>query len=99
MRLTKNRIVEYGIGREYNGEVRFRPAIVVEDWGGQEDVDAHPNLQVFLDGSNDRAAIMNSAENETWAAPTDAEFTRGLMWKTSVPFGEGVGCWRWPKKV
>lgn len=46
---TIGRIVHYGIGLEHDGRVVRKPAIVVQDWG----TGVHPNLQVFLDGSND----------------------------------------------
>lgn len=58
MRPTIGRIVLYSLSLsdvtrgEREGDVR--PALIVNDWGGAaEDVDAHPNLKVFLDDGND----------------------------------------------
>lgn len=48
-KLTAGRFVQVGIGLDPDGRVVYRPAIVVQDWGNG----VHPNVQVFLDGSND----------------------------------------------
>lgn len=81
---NQNRIVEYAIGKDHAGEVVRRPAIVVNDWGSG----VHPNIQVFLDGSNDARYGF-----------TSEECARGTAWRTSVDEGEGVGEWRWPPRT
>lgn len=77
MRPTIGRIVLYTVS-EYDGVVSDRPlrcsgaaraAVVVQDWGGtNEDVNAHPNLRVLLDGSNDGGV----ADLWVTSAPYDA---------------------------
>lgn len=59
----------------------LRPAIVVRVWGG-----ACVNLQVFLDGTNDAAAV--KALTGQPAAPVC------ILWRTSVGAGMGVDEWR-----
>lgn len=65
---TIGRIVQYGIGRDHAGVVQYRPAIVVNDWGGNYSEGSGPNLQVFVDGTNDRhysdIAAVYSAKKE-----------------------------------
>ncbi len=45
------------------------------------------NLQVFVDGINDRKHF------------TEIECERGLAWRTSVQKGDAVGQWHPPKEV
>ncbi len=90
--LTNGRFVQYGIGIDHEGKVIHRPALCVQDWG----TGVHPNLQVFLDGSNDRHR--DETTPAPWHRPSDEEQARGQMWRTSVNAGEGVGEWRWPPR-
>lgn len=91
---TPGRIVHY---RLPNGD--YRPAIVVNVFGNQpEDQPQHVQLQVFLDGSNDRIAEANKS-GEGAPAITEEEAARGLAWRTSVTEGEGVGQWTWPPRA
>jgi hypothetical protein len=61
-----------------------RPATVVS----VNDADSI-NVQVHLDGTNDDSREEN--------APTHDQCLRGLMWRTSVHKGDGIGEWRWPE--
>lgn len=82
MKPTIGRIVHYqlGTGRS-KGE--YRPALIVRVWN-----DSCVNLQVFLDGSNDR-------ENEL-SVGVDSPLT---AWKTSSVQGDGPGQWKWPDRA
>lgn len=67
-----------------------RPAFIVRVWPGEYGTNECPdgvNLQVFLDGGNDRC----SSERESG----------DTMWKTSVEYSaEGKpGTWHWPERA
>jgi len=98
---TIGRIVHYVL-REGRSAGESRAAIVVRVWGD----DTSPNLQVYLDGSNDDGS-------EFRGAPGDRAPAFG--WATSVPFddpaemaehvseGDGKpgyqpGSWHWPPR-
>ena len=80
--LTEGRIVHYV--PEVGGH---RAAIIVRNWhtsGGS------CNLQVFLDGSNDK-----------YCGPNVEECDRGIAWRSSVLFDAELkpGTWHWPEKA
>lgn len=93
---SEGRIVHYGIGRDYAGNVVRRPAVIVNSWGGSD----HPNIQVLLDGSNDSSDhYPTTPEGERWAMPTAEECTAGHAWRTSCNQGTNVGEWCWPPRT
>jgi len=67
---------------------QHRPAIVVQVWS-PETAPSYPdgtvNLQVLLDGENDRGAIRAGEQ-------------RGMAWQTSVHYSKDrePGTWHWP---
>lgn len=89
---TVGRVIQYAIGTSYDGATEWRPAIVVNDWNGSHG----PNVQVFVDGSNDRHR--DDSTPAPWHRPSAEECARGIMWRTSVPHGDAPGCWRWPPR-
>lgn len=80
-KVTQGRFVSYKLTPEVS-----RPALVVADNG-----EAGLNLQVFLDGTNDRASGDVVSQEEA---------RRGMAWRTSVHEGDEVGQWSrpWVKK-
>lgn len=75
----------------------LRPAIVVRDWGG-----GTVNLQLFLDGTNDRGEWdPSTAANKepSHGLYKNADCDKGSAWLTSILEGEGVGEWRWPART
>jgi hypothetical protein len=56
MKPTVGRIVEY-VSKDRNGNLKVRPAIVVQVWETSEDL---VNLQVFTDGFNDNEFGVNT---------------------------------------
>jgi hypothetical protein len=95
--LTEARIVHYVLYPEAaNVAPEHRPAIVVKNWAnpeGKNDTGC-VNLQVFLDGSNDRAG-----SEPGYPHPTVEETSRGIAWRTSVTFSlePKPGTWHWPE--
>jgi hypothetical protein len=77
---------------------QIRPAVVVRAWDHEPGGSYPPgvvNLQVLLDGSNDRISEKNAeffSEEET---------KRGQAWRTSVHHSEESkpNTWRWPPRV
>jgi hypothetical protein len=77
---------------------QIRPAVVVRAWDHEPGGSYPPgvvNLQVLLDGSNDRIGEKNAeffSEEET---------KRGQAWRTSVHHSEESkpNTWRWPPRV
>lgn len=92
--LTEGRIVHYVLP-----DGSHRPAVVVKDW---KEHSGSCNLQVLLDGSNDR---LPGHENNC----TEQEAERGIAWRTSVPYygtSDSPGAppcpshtWHWPEKA
>jgi hypothetical protein len=87
--ISIGRTVRYGIGKDADGSVVERPAVVVrvcdKDTGTV-------NLQVFLDGldgDNDACEFINGEQCRT-----------GLAWKTNVTRADvpTVGSWWWPPR-
>lgn len=79
------RIVLHNIAAE-GAKPEYRPAIIVRNFGDPNDAACAVNLQVFLDGENDRA----HAQNPGWT-----------LWKTSRVHGN-VGDfdkWIWPQEL
>jgi hypothetical protein len=101
---TVSRIVHFLI--ESHGELRCRPAMVVEDWNGKSNT---INLQVFTDGSNDRAYGLDDHDHrdlkkqitdEDSARTGKANLPLSLRWETSVMANNVVkakGTWHWPR--
>lgn len=56
------------------------------------------NLQVQVDGTNDRAHC-RSIGSEDFPIFDEGECVRGLAWKTSVTEGADIGQWRWPART
>lgn len=98
---TIGRIVQYGVGCDHTGVVQYRPALVVNDWnGGYDPKFSGPNLQVFVDGTNDTPERFVPRQPGDHAEPgvhVD-EARAGVAWRTSVVEGDGVGQWRWPPR-
>jgi len=84
--ISIGRTVRYGIGKDADGNVVERPAVVVRVWN--KDTGA-VNLQVFLDGGNDAGEFINGEQCR-----------QGLAWKTSVTRTDApaVGSWWWPPR-
>jgi hypothetical protein len=80
--LTEGRIVHYV--PEVGGH---RAAIIVRNWHTPR---GSCNLQVFLDGSNDK-----------YCGPNVEECDRGIAWRSSVLFDAELkpGTWHWPEKT
>lgn len=76
MQPTIGRIVSFKISQE-----EIRPAIIVRVWS-----DTCVQLQIFIDGTNDRNKGFNIEEQ-----------LRGIAWRTSVVQGDDPGQWQWPK--
>lgn len=93
---TVGRVVLYRVGGT-DEEPELRPAFVVRTWPGMSHGSA--NLQVFVDGKNDRVWLYPGREAEGDAARLfdEVQVVSGLAWRTSVHRGTAVGEWRWPK--
>lgn len=81
---TIGRIVHVRIGGE-DDRPELRPALIVRVWS-----DTCCNLQVFLDGTNDRVERLDGECKRTES---------GIVWCTSVSQGEAFGQWRWPARA
>lgn len=90
MSLSIGRIVHYRVGGTDEAP-ELRPALVVRLFEGLP----YGNLQVFVDGSNDKRWQFPSGHS-VFATP---ECDAGLAWKTSVSEGHQVGQWRWPART
>jgi hypothetical protein len=83
-----------------------RPALVVRDWS--ENGNGCCNLQVFLDGSNDKGA---EGASEVYPPPehvvvsVDGTSVSGyvpmMVWLTSIDYAESKapGTWHWPTLI
>jgi hypothetical protein len=92
--LTEGRIVHYVLHPAHPGDpLEHRPAIVVKDL---HEASGSCNMQVFVDGTNDRGPI-----DASYPLPTTEETSRGVAWRTSVVFSATPqpGTWHWPEKV
>ena len=92
--LTEGRIVHYVLqAQAANVAPEHRPAIVVKDWDHGQEGPGTVNLQVFLDGTNDRV------QDPMYPHPNTEETIRGVGWRTSVMFSEEPkpGTWHWPE--
>jgi len=71
-----------------------RPAIIVNAWEGKLEA-GMVNLQVFLDGSNDKISI------NIKAIAKDEMGNPCMIWKTSVKYSETkeAGTWHWPERT
>lgn len=87
------RIVHYRIGGT-DESPELRPALVVRDWGS-----GCVNLQVFLDGNNDRNDGTPSYTREGYEQVSKEESASGSAWRTSRTEGGQIGQWRWPVRV
>lgn len=76
------RIVHFRIGGTDEDPV-LRPALIVRVWSGDT-----VNVQVFLDGSNDRGLLADEVER-----------SGSVVWCESVTRGDGIGQYRWPHVV
>jgi hypothetical protein len=92
--LTEGRVVHYVLRQNMTRPAGakppgHRPAIVVRDWDEGKEGPGTVNLQVFLDGTNDRDQ------------GTVEETSRGIAWRTSVPFSAEPkpGTWHWPERT
>lgn len=79
---THGRIVHYVLPPEYDIPAH-RPAMIVQAWEGPTQM---VNIQVFLDGTNDRKQGVSSDKLQIWA--------------TSVKHDENMtpGTWHWPER-
>lgn len=90
--LSLGRVVHYRLPDRYEGDERWRPAIVVQSFG------ACANLTVILDGANDgltpedRKALAGCACHAVGIGPK-------LLHPTSVGEGTSPGTFRWPPFV
>ena len=82
---TIGRTLHVNIGTEK--EPRWRPAVVVEYWGGKGSV----NVQLFTDGDNDFQALHDNGFCKLKSPPA-------VLWLTSVTEGEATRNWRWPPR-
>jgi hypothetical protein len=88
--LTEGRMVHFVLP---DGKTH-RPAIVVRVW--DTTTNGLVNLQVFLDGTNDRI----DKTNAQWI--TQEVTARGVMWSTSVKYdatGKEPHTWHWPERA
>lgn len=90
------RIVLFGLGTR-DGVVVERPAMVVQVWDGEPNV----QLQVFTDADNDEP-YLNVDERTT--RDGGRKQARCVVWRTSVmpvdaPLVAQEGRWRWPPRV
>lgn len=92
---TIGRTVLFRVGGT-DEEPELRPAVVVKTWPGAFDGSA--NLQVFIDGRNDRRWIYpgREAEGDAGRIFDEDQVRSGVAWRTSVHRGTAVGEWRWP---
>jgi len=99
---TIGRIVHYILK---TGE--HRPAIIVRVWPGEygnDEVKDGINVQILLDGGNDKAALRPPAGQEirgVMGRVTEQECATGSAWRTSVRYdGTGLmsGSWHWPER-
>ncbi|GAB4485939.1 MAG: hypothetical protein OHK006_12950 [Thermodesulfovibrionales bacterium] len=81
---TIGRIVQYRIAQD-----EYRPAIVV-----RVNPEGSVNLQIFIDGSNDRP-IPGASMRVNFR---EDELAKGIAWRTSVREGNEAGQWRWPPR-
>lgn len=89
---TVSRILHFVVA--VKGELRCRPAMVVEDFGGRSNT---VNLQVFTDGSNDGPY---GTDDHGHGHHDKANLPLSLRWETSVLMNNLVraqGTWHWPR--
>ncbi len=89
---TIGRIVLYRVGTDDQGLPVYRPAIIVKVWSP-----TLVNLQVFLDGTNDRLWKYVNGVDPLFAY--EDECLKGMAWRTSIPEGEDIGNWSWPVRA
>jgi len=93
--LVEGRIVHFVLSKDV-----CRPAIIVNAWDGKLE-DGMINLQVFLDGTNDRRNLLalntNNVPHVLEDRQTGIDF---LCWITSVKHSETkeIGTWHWPER-
>lgn len=97
---TVSRILHFVVA--VKGELRCRPAMVVEDFGGRSNT---VNLQVFTDGSND--GPYGTDDHQHRLSPgslpdstAHVNLPLSLRWETSVLMNNLVraqGTWHWPR--
>lgn len=98
---TVSRILHFVVA--VKGELRCRPAMVVEDFGGRSNT---VNLQVFTDGTNDGPygtddhGHKSEHRHEHEHSISKANLPLSLRWETSVLMNNLVraqGTWHWPR--
>ncbi len=93
--LAIGRIVHFVLqGRDHAEKLVVRPAIVVQPWGL-----SCANLQVFHDGSNDRAkerAIAVDAPHSLTTWVTSATYDEGEMRDGEMHYNQYT--WHWPPR-
>ena len=103
---TVGRFVQVNISYDQAPSV-LRPALVLSVWENEygPDEPAGVNVRVFLDGSNDewilsKNLVAHGGSSEINAAAMAKELcAAGGWWLTSLRYGIGPRCWRWPLRV
>jgi hypothetical protein len=111
--LSEGRIVHFVLDKTYKTEsglsgdrsrneiITCRPAIIVNAWDSKLE-DGMVNVQVLLDGSNDREALLKlKVENSIQVLANPITGINFLFWITSVKYSESkeLGTWHWPERV
>lgn len=85
------RILHYHLPPRFDGDVRWRPAFVVNEFGN-----GLVNLTVFLDGLND---AQDQADADAIEACGTVQSGFLFLSVGSAQEGTGPGEWRWPPRA